>query len=216
MLIECIGLPGSGKTTITAQIARHLRPWQVRGGSVRKLQYRWARVLNGLHLTPWIDQPVVRNFVNRHVPDRRIRKAQDFNLSWRARMVRAYQRRSGPIVSDELLIQGIFMAIGPLEEPRASIRGDVEELILSVYRSPRVKFLHIDPPRDQWRSQVNARARGPSRFGRESSPSTIRSLERDRLFSGIILPILRAHHFAVVPVTRTNSADLRDLVAVLV
>ena len=213
MLIECIGLPGAGKTTVAHAIGQHMPLCQVRSGALRKLQYRCARVINAFGGSSRKGHPVVGELLRRHAPNTRRAAAQHFNLLWRARKADVYQRRNRVVVSDELLIQGIFTTFGPTAVPPADLRIGVEKLILSTYRPDRVCFLRIHPPKERWLAQLKTRRAGRSRFGRSSSQKAIRTLTNDRLYSDVILPVLIENGFRVVDLRTSQPCVLQELVA---
>ena len=177
MLIECIGLPGSGKTTTSAVLAASLPDARLRSGGARQFRYRWARARHGLGLYAPRERPELIRLLERHLSEQGQKKRQCFNLGWRAERVDAYQRSDRPVISDELLIQGIFVAIGPVAEATLELRRNVESVLLATYRRAHVQFVHIDPPKTRWLAQVWGRPRRRSRFGRSTDRSLMELLE---------------------------------------
>lgn len=192
-------------------LARSVPGCLLRSGHVRQFGYRWARAVHRLGLSPQVNRPELADLLASHMREQDQRRRQYFNLCWRANKVETYQNSDRMIVSDELLIQGIFVAVGPVARASPELRRHVEAAVLAIYEKPHVEFVHIDPPRGRWLSQVWGRPQRRSRFGRSTDSSLMELLEGDRLYPDVILPILRENRFTVHTLTDTARDSIAEI-----
>jgi hypothetical protein len=195
MLIELLGWPGSGKSTLVRELGivapqlKFVPNWLRRSrtvvASVSKAMPQLDRHF-ALICTEYAIQPVSRW-------RRSALLRADHGIAVAA------QRSTQLLVADELLLHSIFGTAGPRKVVPAGLRAIVADIVRSTYQTKDVMFIAMHPVMSEWERRLRARKRGGSRYGVGGDEELFSQLRADCLLEEA-LEILRLEQMRVLRV----------------
>lgn len=206
MLIEFLGWPGSGKTTMARALGQAIPGSSAISNFSRLISAasallpdsdveastRIAEMCSGFArppVVPWRRIALLRG-------DRAIALAAQ-----ESRQVR---------IADELFLHALFGTIGPRVRVPDDLLLAIGALVEGTYHRRSVAFIYLRPPTPIWEKRLLSRPAGRSRFGLGGDEQLLLELKRDRLLDSGIVELLRKQGFKVIDVSSDGSQAIAD------
>jgi hypothetical protein len=180
-VIEMLGLPGSGKSTVVHELTE---------GGIATMS-TW----NGLHPTRWppvavqlvLRAPLLSALTSLTVATRRriglVHLRRTLSVQRRHLIVKA-QRSKGVLALDEGPVHALFIA---LYGTRSTVVSRwLLRVVLSLLARRVDRFVFLDVPRERCVENFRRPGRSSARFNEASSPATIREFMADRTYDEIL------------------------------
>lgn len=201
MLVEFLGWPGSGKSTMARALSTAAE------GS--RTISNWTRHVNVARamLRP------ERLEANELITELCSRFARAPVASWRrAALLRgdraialAAQATPQICIADELLLHVVFGTVGPRDNLPDELLQMIAALVDRTYLHHSVAFVYLRPSLEDWERRLRNRPAGRSRYGKGADEGLLLELKRDQLLDRGIAGMLAQKGFRVVTASPSNQ-----------
>jgi hypothetical protein len=208
MLVEFIGWPGSGKSTIARALSlavprcRAVANWERRVQAARSVIWKGDRQLGDL----------VSGLCGSFAQHKIVRWRRTALLCGDYAIASAAQRSPRLVIADELLLHVLFGTVGPRTVIPHELLQGISSLVQRGYCRESVLFFYLRPSPLEWESRVRNRRAGGTRFGIHGDARLFSELQRDILLEVGFVQTLKRLRYQVVelPVANGDVASTVD------
>jgi hypothetical protein len=194
MLVEFLGWPGSGKSTVARALSLAVPHCRVVANWQRRVQAAKSVIWKGDKQLAELVSGLCWSFAQHEI----VRWRRTALLYGDYAIASAAQRSHRLVIADELLLHALFGTVGPRTViPEALLKG-ISSLIQRGYRRESVLFFYLRSSPANWESRVRNRSAGGSRFGVHGDARLFSQLQSDILLEGGFVKTLKLLRYHVV------------------